>query len=169
MKVTLIAAMSLDGFIAESREQSSLRWTSKEDTAFFMAKSKEIGTLIVGRTTFDTFKKPLPDRRTIVVTRDAAQFEGKGIETTALAPAELMRQLEEEGVQEIAIIGGASVYSQWMDADLVDELWLTIEPLVFGRGIKLFDLTARKSLQLISSEQLNDQGTLLMHYRKNGS
>ena len=48
MKVTLLASISADGFIAPKSEGSSLLWTSREDTRFFVQMSKEIGTLLMG-------------------------------------------------------------------------------------------------------------------------
>jgi len=70
MKIILIAAMTLNGMIAQTRDQNSLEWTSKEDTAFFIEKTKEAGVVVMGQKTFETIGKPLKGRRLIVLTQD---------------------------------------------------------------------------------------------------
>ena len=59
--------------------------------------------------------------------------------------------------------GGASVYTQFMQAGLVDELFLTVEPIVFGSGIKLFSETVLAKMQLLEVFDLSAQ-TKVFHY-----
>jgi dihydrofolate reductase len=172
MIVTLIAAVSADGKIARDAGQSSLDWTSREDKRFFMEKTKQIGTVVMGRSTFETIGKPLPGRRTVVLSR-------KGHEATGLRPggaeagtveftdeplAELVARLEREGATGLAVCGGATVYSQFLKAGLVDELFLTVEPMLFGTGVPLVSDVGRINLALVSSAALGPSSVLL-HYR----
>ena len=71
IKVILIAAISADGKIAERTDQNSLDWTSKEDTRFFIERTKQAGALIMGRKTFESIGKPLPGRINLILTKDA--------------------------------------------------------------------------------------------------
>jgi dihydrofolate reductase len=64
--------------------------------------------------------------------------------------------------------GGAVANALFLKAGLVNEIWLTVEPVIFGTGIDLFrgaefDLHA----SLISVEQLNEGGTVHLKYRVN--
>lgn len=164
MKVTLIAAISADGKIAEKAEQSSLDWTSKEDTKFFIEKTKEAGTVVMGRKTFATINKPLKGRRVIVLTRDPSkETPMPGVEFSNAEPIALVRQLESEGVAELALAGGASVYGQFLQAGLVTDVYLTIEPILFGGGVPLAQGFERVPLKLESIKQLNPQ-TVVLHY-----
>lgn len=164
MKVTLIAAVSANGQIAEKTDQSSLDWTSKEDTKFFIEKTKEAGTVVMGRKTFATINKPLKGRRVIVLTRDPSkETPMPGVEFTHLEPTALVRQLESEGVAELALAGGASVYGQFLQAGLVTDVYLTIEPILFGGGVPLAQGFDRVPLKLESVKQLNSQAVVL-HY-----
>ena len=164
MKVTLIAAISADGKIAEKTDQSSLDWTSKEDTKFFVDKTKEAGTVVMGRKTFATINKALKGRRVIVLTRDPSkETPMPGVEFTHLEPAALVRQLESEGVAELALAGGASVYGQFLQAGLVTDVYLTIEPILFGGGVPLAQGFDRVPLKFESVQQLNSQ-TVVLHY-----
>lgn len=164
MQVTLVAAMSADGKIAEHTDQSSLDWTSKEDTQFFIAKTKEAGTVIMGRKTFATFNRPLKGRRLIVLTKNPeAEALLPGVEFTSEAAAALLTRLAAEGVQAVVIGGGASVYGQFLQAGLVTELFLTIEPILFGGGVPLAMGFGRVPMKLLEVKQLNSQSVLL-HY-----
>jgi len=164
MKITLIAAISADGKIAERTDQSSMDWTSKEDTKFFIEKTKEAGTLVMGRKTFATINKPLKGRRLIVLTRDPSkETPMPGVEFTSEEPVALVRRLEGEGCAELALGGGASVYGQFLQAGLVTEVFLTVEPILFGGGVPLAQGFDRVPLKLESVKQLNSQ-TVLLHY-----
>jgi len=167
MIVTLIAAITADGKIAQAAGQSSLDWTSKEDTRFFVEKTKEIGTVVMGRKTFETIGKPLKDRRLIVMTREIGGVPAprlEGIEWTSESPADLVARLAREGVPGLAVCGGAAIYSQFLQAGLVDELFLTVEPVLFGDGISLAAGVGRVNMELVESRPLGDKAVLL-HYR----
>jgi dihydrofolate reductase len=171
MKILLIAALSVNGKIAQSRDQSSLEWTSKEDTAFFIEKTKESGTVIMGQRTFDTIGKPLKGRRLIVLTLDASMKEknvpldenGTRLEFVEEAPVDLIRRLESEGVTSVVIGGGSFVYSSFLREKLVTDLYLTVEPILFGEGIPLAESFGDVKLQFVESKQLGEQ-TVLLHY-----
>lgn len=164
MKVTLIAAISADGKIAEKTDQSSLDWTSKEDTKFFVDKTKEAGTVVMGRKTFATINKPLKGRRVIVLTRDPSkETPMPGVEFTNDEPEVLVGKLANEGVAELALAGGSSIYGQFLKAGLVTDVYLTIEPVLFGGGVPLAQGFDRVALKFESVQQLNPQ-TLVLHY-----
>lgn len=170
-KVTLIAAISIDGFIAPADKEAlpSTIWTSKEDWQFFTKKSKETGTMIMGSKTFETIKRALPERRMIVMTSDPgryAEFSDPNLEFTSVAPAEILAQLQAAGTREVALCGGAHIYALFMQLDLVDELLLTVEPYVFGEGIKLFSGQVERQFILVDQKKINESGTLVLHYQR---
>jgi dihydrofolate reductase len=69
--------------------------------------------------------------------------------------------------KKIAILGGAQTYAYCLKNNLLDELYLTIEPLVFGAGISLFgeeDLEKKFKLEFI--KKLNNKGSVLLKYVK---
>jgi dihydrofolate reductase len=171
MKVLLIAALSLNGKIAQATNQSSLEWTSKEDTAFFIEKTKESGTVIMGQRTFETIGKPLKGRRLIVLTQDAslkaknidADENGTRLEFVEESPVDLIHRLESEGVVSVVIGGGSFVYSSFLREKLVTDLFLTFEPVLFGNGIPLAESFEDVKLRFVASKQLGEQ-TVLLHY-----
>jgi len=174
MKILLIAAMSADGKIAESPDQLSLDWTSKEDTRFFIDKTKEAGTLVMGSTTFATIGKPLPGRRIIVLSRDDSaepKFKhqdltpkGGSVEYANMPVEELVKALVREGVEALVVGGGSTIYSQFLQEGLVTDVYLTVEPILFGSGIPLASGFDRIEMSLVDVTKLNDQAVLL-HYQ----
>ena len=166
MKISLIASITADGFIAQSVEQSSLKWTSREDTRFFVQFTKRVGTIIMGSRTFETINKPLPDRKIIVLTRSKKydQFETDQVRAESRDIKEVLEELESLGQEEVAITGGTSVYTQFMKANLVDELYLTVEPIIFGKGLNLFNESLDQELELIEIIDLSEQ-TKVLHYK----
>lgn len=161
ISVFIIAAESLDGFISPLEHTNSMSWTSGADKEFFKSKTKEAGVVIMGRTTFETIGQALPERKTIVYS--SKQIEVDGVETTDLKPKDLLIKLESEGFTQVAICGGSSIYSLFLQSGLVSKLYITLEPVLFGSGIKLFDKIEQTSLKLISSTLLS-QNTLLLEY-----
>lgn len=170
----LIAALTADGFIGRDSTHLSTRWTSKEDAKFFRTKSKEAGVIIMGRKTYDTMGKPLPGRINVVYTRqapagqatleNATELEPGQLYYTSLAPAQVIEKLAQLGQTQLAVSGGASVYRQFLQAGVVDELFLTIEPVLFGEGVRLLDQSTQLALQLREVIQLSNQ-TIVLHYQ----
>jgi len=161
IKTFIIAALTTDGFIAQNSAHTPMNWTSKDDKARFVELTKRARVVVMGSSTFKTFPKPLKDRLNIVYSR-SQQFEGT--ETTSDEPAVLIKKLEERGFTEVAICGGAEIYSMFMEASVVDTLYLTIEPAVFGTGITLFNKKIEAKLELVSTSK-TEGGTIFNEYR----
>lgn len=172
IKKILIAAQSLDGFIAQSREQISTDWTSAADRQFFAKKTSEIGVMLMGSNTYATIGKPLPGRTTILLTpahtfSGARILDGKPLEhnlyiSAGLSDEQIFTLLKQSGVEQIAICGGASVYQHFLKANLIDEIYLTIEPIFLGSGIKLLadGLPFSQTWQIQERLILNKQTTV---------
>jgi len=159
---------SVDGVIARDANQNAFEWTSQEDKQHFQILSKKIGVVLMGGNTFKASgRKNYKDRYGYVLTNHPENYElGENMETIAGTPQSVAAQLRAKGHDQVALIGGAEVNRQFLLAELVDEVYLTIEPKIFGKGLHLFDdqeLDVR--LKLISSRVLNENGTLLLHYR----
>jgi dihydrofolate reductase len=96
----------------------------KSDQARF--KAMTMGKpIVMGRKTFMSLRRPLPGRTNIVVTRDA-DFRARGaVVTTSFADARAIARGDalRRFATEIAVIGGAEIYAQWMDG--ADRLEIT--------------------------------------------
>lgn len=160
IKAFIIAAISADGYIAKDEHHPAF-WTSKEDKKRFVELTKRAGVIVMGSNTFKTLPRPLKERVNIVYSRTKT-FEGA--ETTQKPPEQLLAELQERGFKEVAICGGSNIYNLFMKSGLVDTLYLTIEPILFGKGLRLFMDDMLYRLKLISS-QSTENGSLLLEYK----
>ena len=70
------------------------------------------------------------------------------------------------GFKKAALAAGPSTCLAFLRAGLVKDLYLSIEPVALGSGIRLFtDETFISRWTLIESKRLNEAGTMMMHYR----
>lgn len=164
MKVFIIAAVSADGFIGKDEKHAAF-WTSKEDKKRFVELTKRAGIVVMGSNTYSTIPRPLKERVNIVYSRSKT-FDGA--ETTQKSPHELIQELEDRKFKEVAICGGSSIYTMFLKAKVVDHIYLTIEPLIFGTGIKLFNEELTAQMTLVSTIQ-GENGSILIEYKVNNS
>lgn len=161
MRVFIIAAQTIDGFIAKDSNHPAF-WTSKEDKKRFIELTTKAGVCVMGSTTFKTLPRPLKERVNIVYSRSQNEIEGAIV--TSLPPIELIKKLELEGYKEVAICGGSQIYTAFLKAGVVETLYLTIEPLVFGTGISLLNEPLNTQFELTSHHK-TEAGTLLLEYK----
>ena len=117
MTITLIAALAANGVIGD---RNALLWHISEDLKHF----KELTSghpVIMGRKTYESLGRPLPNRLNIVVSRSCTQIDGC---TVAGSLEEALRAAAATDSEECFIIGGAQIYAQAMP--LADRLCLTI-------------------------------------------
>jgi len=165
MKVIALAVQSLDGLIARSNREI-INWSSPEDKQLFAKVTKQAGVVIIGKNTFETFKKPLPERLNIVLTSQPENFQSvpNQVEFKNSDPQSVIQELEDRGFKEVFIIGGQTTYTEFLKEGLINELWITIEPIVFGQGLTLFSgLNDRANFKLIEVEKLNESSAHLRY------
>jgi dihydrofolate reductase len=114
MEIVLIVAVAENGVIGNG---NAIPWRLKTDQA--RLKAMTMGKpVVMGRKTFLSLRRPLPGRTNIVITRDA-NFQAKGaVVTTSLASARAVALGDalRRSSGEIAVIGGAEIYAQWIDS-----------------------------------------------------
>ena len=171
MKVILLMVTSVDGKSTKGN-RSPKDWASKEDLEHFLKTSRNSNLIVMGAKTYEDSQsviKPYPNRLKIVLTKNPEKYIRRlvpgQLEFMNDSPLGLVKKLEKKGYKEMLIIGGATLISEFLKLNLVTDLWLTIEPRIFGKGKGLvveqdFDI----KLKLESFEKLNEQGTLLLKY-----
>jgi len=121
MEIVLLVAVADNGVIGSA---GTIPWRLKTDQQ--RLKAMTMGKpVVMGRKTFTSLRRPLPGRTNIVVTRDA-NFRGPGaVVTTSFADARAVATGDalRRSANEIAVIGGAEIYAQWMP--IADRLEIT--------------------------------------------
>lgn len=113
--ISMIVAMAENRAIGRDNQ---LPWHLPADLKHF--KAVTMGKpMLMGRKTFESIGRPLPGRRTIVITRDAA-WRAEGVETAPSIDAALEMASTAE---EVMIVGGAQIYAQAIEK--ADRLYVT--------------------------------------------
>ena len=171
MRVVLIAAQSLDGFITKHDEPGTA-FTSPEDKAYFRAVLAEFDCCVFGAETYrvsrEFIRSQHPGRHLrVVVTRSPDQYAADAargaLEFTNAAPAAIVADLRGRGFPACALLGGSEIHSLFFEAGLVNQVWLTVEPRLFGGGTPLLARPTDARLALQSIEKLG-ANTLLLKY-----
>lgn len=166
MKLILLMAMTLDGKIAKHANQFA-DWTSRADKKIFVAETKKAGVIVMGETTYNTIGRPLPGRLNLVLSLEPEKRENipGSLEFIKATPKEIVTLLEKRGFETAILGGGATVNGSFLKENLIDEIWLTIEPKIFGDGLPLFNgADVNINLELLSIEKL-DENVLQVRYK----
>lgn len=105
-KIELIVAKSSNNVIGN---ENALIWDIPEDLTHFQ-KSTMGKTIIMGRKTYESIGRPLPGRKNVILTSDPSQFNDERL--SFISSVEEGLKLAE--VEEVVIIGGDSVYKQFL-------------------------------------------------------
>ena len=155
--------MTADGKIAKTSDHFP-DWTSPEDKKMFAAVSKKHGVVIMGDKTFFTFKKPLPNRLNVVFTLLKKPPKMENVLWVTGDPKKVLKKLEKMGHKSAILGGGAFLNTKFMKKKLIDEIWLTIEPKIFGDGLGVFGGDFDVNLKLIKFEKIN-RNSLVVKYK----
>ncbi len=122
MKIALIAAFAQNRVVGIDNK---LPWHLPKDLQYF--KTTTSGkAIIMGRKTYESIGRPLPNRTNIVITRNK-YFSASGIKVVNSLEAALELASEINfinGIDEIMVIGGANIYAQALAK--ADRLYLTL-------------------------------------------
>ncbi|MBC7708081.1 dihydrofolate reductase [Polaromonas sp.] len=171
MQIVLAVVMSINGKITRGDERSVTGWASHDDSLSFKELLAQHTVQIMGNKTYAGAElKANPAKLRVIITRtpeahtdDATPGE---VEYTNASPQSVVKDLEARGYTSAFLLGGSEIYGLFLGAGLVTDLYITIEPFIFGSGINLLsEIPENIRCQLVSSKQLNEQGTLLLHYQ----
>jgi len=164
--LTLIAAVAHNGVIGS---QGRLPWSLPEDRAHFQRET--LGhAVIMGRKTYDVAQKmggiPPSKMKHYVFSRRVSPGERDGVDFTRQSPAQLVRTLRKRKGRDIWLMGGGELIRDFLKADLVDELYIGIVPVLIGKGIPLFPSSfPQREFELVKNETYS-QGMIALTYRR---
>ncbi|MCK5629653.1 MAG: dihydrofolate reductase [Nanoarchaeota archaeon] len=155
-------AITANGYIAKENDETP--WSDEEWDSFSNI-AKKIGNLVIGRKTFEIMNQDdefqqIGNPFTVIVSN-----KENNNSNFVNSPEQAIKLLEEKGFSEILVAGGGMLNSSFMQKGLVDEIYLDVEPFLFGKGIKLFaDNEFETKLELLETKQLS-KNTIQLHYR----
>ena len=170
MKKILVFVSTLDGKVTQWDDPMVRKWSSKADQEYFSRLWKESGLIVMGSKTFNASPiKPSPLHLMVIMTREPSKYAAQAvpgqIEFSNETPEQLVARFGKQNYKLMTVVGGPHVAASFLKDELIDELWLTLEPRIFGQGESLLaEEKLNIHLQLISCEKLNNEGTLLTKY-----
>jgi dihydrofolate reductase len=149
IKVSVYIATSLDGFIA--RKDGALDWLDKANATVppgqdlgFSAFIDSVDTLVMGRKTYEQVLSfgewPYGKTPVVVLSRNLISFPPNLPDTVTHSsepPPDLLERLAAEGAEHVYVDGGTTI-QRFVARGLVDEITVTVIPVLIGDGIPLF-------------------------------
>lgn len=167
MKVILYMETTVNGFVAKSDDNTD--WISDEAWESYTNMMAGMDAIIIGKKTYDLMPEEEFQKTTeyIVFTSNNRE-ENKKVPNVTFSndsPRAIIEHLNEKGYQKVCVAGGGKTNASFMKQGLVDEIYLDIEPFVFGSGIPLFgSADFEYSLELLETKKLNND-TVQLHYK----
>lgn len=174
-KVSLFIAMSLDGYIADSK--GGVDWlkgqgNDDENIDTYSEFIKNIDTILMGWNTYYQVVTELSpekwiynDFTTYIITHKEYPSSEK-IRFVSVDPIDLVKSLKEEKGKDIWICGGANLVQQFVNADFIDDYYITVIPTLLGSGIRLFEHAKYEiRLKLLKTQSYNGMTDLIYKRR----
>jgi dihydrofolate reductase len=166
MKVILYMATSVNGYIAKLNHDTP--WSDDEFISY-SDKVKEVGNLIIGKTTYDLMLKENAfvdlNEPFIAVLTSSSQKPTRGKTVFVKNFKDSLKALEKQGFQIALVGGGGQADTAALESGLLEEIFIDVEPLVFGRGIPLFATSnSDLKLKLLDTKKIGNSG-LQLHYQ----
>jgi dihydrofolate reductase len=168
-KLILYSATSLDGYIAGSNHE--IDWLFSGGDYGYAAFYDSIDTTISG---FNTYKLalsfgsfPYPDKKNFVFSNHHKHEEDTPVIFIPEVPAGFIQDLKEKPGKDIWLVGGGQINTLMLNAHLIDEMIISIHPIILGKGIPLFaGSPQRRNFDLANSKTYPD-GLLQVTYKLN--
>ncbi|MFV0560517.1 MAG: dihydrofolate reductase family protein [Enterococcus sp.] len=143
-KLVFYGAISIDGYLAD--QNHDLEWlttTPVGEGTTYDAFIETIDTTIMGRKTYEVTKGLLdgellyPDKENYVLSRTLPNnLPDAHVLSEEILP--FIQQLQQRPGKDIWIVGGGSALKPLLEADMIDEWYIQITPVLLGKGIRLF-------------------------------
>lgn len=166
VNVTLYMAVSIDGYIATKDGNSD--WVSEADATFFQKEIAKAGCIIVGRKTFEQFYGdlyPIANVTNIVVSKKKHKTSNDKNVVFVSSVRRALKTAVQKKHKKVLLIGGGTINSAFLKANLIDEIILSVHSHILGEGIHLFEgYEGIVTLQYQSSKTLSE-GLTQLRYR----
>jgi dihydrofolate reductase len=169
-----LVASSLDGFIAD--EHDNLDWLlsmpgGDDDANPYPAFIKDVGAIAMGATTYEWILEhdegPWPYRQPawVFTHRGLPAKDGADLVFTSDDVREVhAAMLAAAGDRNVWLVGGGELVGQFLDADLLDELIVSVTPVLLGRGAPLLPRRRTQPMRLLSATPSPAQTFVHLHY-----
>lgn len=174
-KIKLYIAASIDGYIADI--EGGLGWLSgypitPELNYGYDEFFNSVDTVILGGRTYRDILNmdliyPYKDKISYIITRNKTNNPKENIQFILENITETVSGLKKQKGKDIWLVGGGEIITILLDNDLIDEMIITITPIILGSGIPLFPHTAKESTWKLHNTQTYSNNVLQVEYHRN--
>ncbi len=164
-KIVLNIALSLDGYIAGPKGEFDWLFTDQDYglKEFF----SRIDTALMGRKTYDLMTRlggAYPGMKNYVFSRNLPITKKENVVFISEGVLAFAGKLKSEKGKDVWLVGGGELACSFLEADLVDEMILSVHPILLGKGIPLFrESDSRRDFKLLGC-QTYSSGLVQLHY-----
>jgi len=157
--------MTVNGFIAATDDDTS--FISKEEWNSYSAAVQAAGNVIIGHRTYNVITKQpefqeFKNIKVVIVSHESFEPLSKN-HVIASSPEKALELLK--SFDEVVVAGGATLNASFLKENLIDEIYLDIEPTLLGAGIPLVSGSVfQKSLKLLGTKQIAEN-EIQLHYQ----
>jgi dihydrofolate reductase len=139
-KIRYIVAMSLDGFIAGPNGE--VDWIENDPEVDFAAIWAQFDTALMGRKTYEVAMWRLGEKAfagvtTMVFSRTLKPQEHPGVTVVREFDADWIQTLTSQSGKDLWLMGGSLLFRQFLDADCIDSVEVSVIPVLLGEGVPL--------------------------------
>jgi len=171
---------SADGYHADPAQGLDWHNVDQEFSQFALAQLREAGTLVFGRMTYEGMAafwptpageesdpgvaKAMNTTPKIVISRTLAQAAWAGTRIISNHAEEELAKLKQQPGKDIVIPGSSTLTAGLLQAGLLDELRIMVNPVILGQGRSLFAGAGRTRLKLLKTRRFAS-GNVLLYYQ----
>lgn len=180
--VFLFMMVTIDGYFEGANHDISWHNVDDEFNTFANAQLDETDTLIFGRTTYELMANFWPAKEGLEGAPETAtrmnslakivfsheKFTPEWKSTTAYTDIQKLFDLKKQPGKSIAVLGSSNLATSLLEAGIIDEVRIMINPVVLGKGSPLFGgLNPYGKFALTDSRMFNN-GNVLLKYKTRG-
>jgi dihydrofolate reductase len=151
---------TIEGFIAEGDHVTDYQESLRND----------YDVVLMGRRTYEFgfqfgVTSPYPWLKQYVLSRTMDSSPDANVELVSADVPGFVRRLKEEPGKAIYLCGGADLAATLFARNLIDEIILKLNPVLFGSGIPLFSGAIMQTALELTGSRVYGNGVVLLHYR----
>lgn len=161
-------AITANGMIAKENHETP--FTSEVDYEAFKKVAFQAKALICGHKTYDCIREDesffWPECHYFVISSGPPPELPENVSWLKFDPENNLKLIESKGFKEVCIMGGGQTNASFLASNIVDEIYLDVEPYIYLRGIPLFRPVDNFEikLELLEVKNLSPQ-TVQLHYK----
>lgn len=171
-RVVLSMMVSVDNLIEPDNPQENWFTWDEEMAAYMMGFFKSVDTFIYGRKSYEVMNSFWPNATgefadimnqmpKLVFSKTLQQAEWN---STIISNIDTMKEIKRQPGKDLALFAGANITASFMQAGLIDEYRMIVNPVVLGSGKPLFNKIPRVPLRLVKSQTFAC-GNIILYYQ----